>query len=229
MEAATNFVPKWPTKTASAQLANRGLVVIPLLGAFVNLKTLNLSGNAIVRITCGALPRGLHVLNLAKNRMSAIEGLRELSHLRVLDLSYNRISQIGRGVASSSSLKELYLAGNPAQRNVGDEQLQKYLRSILPSLVYFSKETITANCSHENASSSSAQSLTISRQLDLRLRSEQKPIQKEMLADASTANTSSFSSLQLDHSIQSTVSSPKQSKQDQRRSHGALHYDMAFA
>ncbi|KAK9225868.1 hypothetical protein WN943_010913 [Citrus x changshan-huyou] len=38
---------------------------------------LNQSGNAILRITAGALPRGLHILNLLKNNISAIEGLRE--------------------------------------------------------------------------------------------------------------------------------------------------------
>ena len=51
----------------------------------------------IVRITAGALPRGLHVLNLSKNKISTIEGLRELTRLRSLDLSYNKISRIGHG------------------------------------------------------------------------------------------------------------------------------------
>lgn len=50
-----------------------------------------------VRITAGALPRGLHVLNLSKNKISAIEGLRELTRLRILDLSYNKIARIGHG------------------------------------------------------------------------------------------------------------------------------------
>lgn len=54
-----------------------------------------------VRITAGALPRGLHVLNLSKNNISTIEGLRELTRLRVLDLSYNRILRIGHGRTNS--------------------------------------------------------------------------------------------------------------------------------
>lgn len=54
----------------------------------------------LVRITAGALPRGLHILNLSKNSISTIEGLRELTRLRVLDLSYNRIVRIGHGMAS---------------------------------------------------------------------------------------------------------------------------------
>lgn len=52
-----------------------------------------------VRITAGALPRGLHALNLSKNSISVIEGLRELTRLRVLDLSYNKILRLGHGMA----------------------------------------------------------------------------------------------------------------------------------
>lgn len=38
------------------------------------------------------------MLNLSKNKISVIEGLRELTRLRVLDLSCNRISRIGHGM-----------------------------------------------------------------------------------------------------------------------------------
>ncbi|XP_010323777.1 uncharacterized protein [Solanum lycopersicum] len=143
-----------------------------------------------VRITAGALPRGLHILNLSRNSISVIEGLRELTRLRVLDLSYNRLVKIGHGLASCSSLKELYLAGNkiseveglhrllklnvldlrfnkistakclgqlaanygslqaislegnPAQKNVGDEQLKKNLQGLLPNLIYFNRKPV---------------------------------------------------------------------------------------
>ncbi|KAF3524141.1 hypothetical protein F2Q69_00051828 [Brassica cretica] len=50
---------------------------------------------------------GLHALNLSKNKISVIEGLRELTCLRVLDLSYNRISRIGQG-KDCSHYTELY-------------------------------------------------------------------------------------------------------------------------
>lgn len=50
-----------------------------------------------VHITPGSLPKGLHTLNLSRNKITTIEGLRELTRLRVLDLSYNRISRIGQG------------------------------------------------------------------------------------------------------------------------------------
>ncbi|CAM8986838.1 unnamed protein product [Rhodiola kirilowii] len=98
MEAAKRYISALSPASTAAHLENHGLVVIPFLSAFVGLKVLNLSGNAIARITAGALPRGLHVLNLSKNHISTIEGLRELTRFRVLDLSYNRIFRIGHGM-----------------------------------------------------------------------------------------------------------------------------------
>ncbi|CAN6853297.1 unnamed protein product [Brassica oleracea] len=188
MESAKKYFSSLSSAATTAQLVSRGLVVIPLLSKFVGLRVLNLSGNAIVKITAGALPRGLHALNLSKNCISVIEGLRELTRLRVLDLRYNKILRLGHGLASCSSLKELYLAGNkiseieglhrllklavldlrfnkfsttkclgllaanysslqaislegnPAQKNVGDEQLRKYLLGLLPHLVYYNRQ-----------------------------------------------------------------------------------------
>ncbi|XP_022727301.1 uncharacterized protein LOC111283142 [Durio zibethinus] len=125
MEAAKRYISSLSASATTAQLANHDLRIIPFLSAFVSLKVLNLSGNAIARITAGALPRGLHFLNLSKNNISTIEGLRELTRLRVLDLSYNRIFRIGHGLASFSSLKELYLAGNKISEVEGLHRLLK--------------------------------------------------------------------------------------------------------
>jgi len=50
-----------------------------------------------VHISPGSLPKGLHSLDLSRNKIANIEGLRELTKLRVLNLSYNRISRIGHG------------------------------------------------------------------------------------------------------------------------------------
>lgn len=47
MEAAKRYVSSLSATTTAAQLANHGLVMIPFLSAFVSLKALNLSGNAI--------------------------------------------------------------------------------------------------------------------------------------------------------------------------------------
>ncbi|XP_071692704.1 uncharacterized protein [Rutidosis leptorrhynchoides] len=221
MDAAKRYISSLNASATSAQLANHGLVVIPFLSAFSSLKALNLSGNSIVRITAGALPRGLHILNLSKNSISTIEGLRELTRLRVLDLSYNRILRIGHGLASCSSLKELYLAGNkiseveglhrllklnvldlrfnklsttknlgqlaanynslqaislegnPAQKNIGDEQLKKFLLGLLPHLAYYNRQSIKTGAMKD--SSDRAARLGISaHQIDRGLRSESK-------------------------------------------------------
>ncbi|KAF7144981.1 hypothetical protein RHSIM_Rhsim04G0058800 [Rhododendron simsii] len=267
MEAAKKCISSFSAATTSAQLANHGLVVIPFLSAFVSLRALNLSGNAIVRITAGALPRGLHSLNLSKNSISTIEGLRELTRLRVLDLSYNRIVRIGhvcsyekptlgpkptqklfldvllapnifssihlQGLASCSSLKELYLAGNkiseveglhrllklnvldlrfnkistakclgqlaanynslqavslegnPAQKNVGDEQLKKYLMGVLPHLTYFNRQSVKAGTLKDVADRSTRLGITA----DRGLRSDHKNLRKATHGAASALKT----------------------------------------
>ncbi|XP_047318829.1 uncharacterized protein LOC124922146 [Impatiens glandulifera] len=199
MEAAKRYISSLRPNTSAAQLANLGLVMMPFLSAFCSLRAVNLSGNAIVRITAGSLPRGLHFLNLSKNNISGIEGLRELTRLRVLDLSYNRVFRIGHGLASCGSLKELYLAGNkiseieglhrllklnvldirfnkistakslgqlaanynslqaislegnPAQKNIGDEQLKKYLQGLLPHLAYYNRQSIKDRSSKDKS------------------------------------------------------------------------------
>ncbi|VFQ61764.1 unnamed protein product [Cuscuta campestris] len=125
METVQKYISSLSATATSLQLVNHGLVVIPFLGTFMSLKSLNLSGNAIVRITSGSVPRGLHVLNLSRNNISTVEGLRELTRLRVLDLSYNRILRIGHGLAYCSSLKELYLAGNKISEVEGLHRLLK--------------------------------------------------------------------------------------------------------
>ncbi|KAL5972941.1 hypothetical protein ACLOJK_039748 [Asimina triloba] len=221
VEVANNHGTSLSSAAASAQMANLGLVAIPFLSPFNSLRVLNLSGNSIVRITAGVLPRGLHMLNLSKNNISTIEGLRDLTRLRVLDLSYNRIFRIGHGLASCSSLKELYLAGNkigeveglhrllkmnvldlrfnkistakslgqlaanysslqiinlegnPAQRNIGDDQLKKYLLSLLPHLVYFNRQTIKSSSLKEIADHRPSRAMS-GYQLERGLRSEHK-------------------------------------------------------
>jgi len=47
MDAAKRYISSLGANATAAQLANHGLVVIPFLSAFVSLKVLNLSGNAI--------------------------------------------------------------------------------------------------------------------------------------------------------------------------------------
>lgn len=235
MIAAYNYISSLSPASSTAQMTNLGLVAIPVLGSFVNLKMLNLSGNFIVRITSGSLPKGLHMLNLSKNHISAIEGLKELTRLRILDLSYNKISRIGHGLASCSTLKELYLAGNkiseieglhrllkltildlhsnriatskglgqlaanyaslqavilegnPAQKNVGDEQLKKYLHYLLPRLAHYNRQPIRASGSKEVADRSSRS--FSSHQFDRAFRSKPKDL---LRGNRSAGNNSSY-------------------------------------
>ncbi|KAL3624713.1 hypothetical protein CASFOL_031381 [Castilleja foliolosa] len=169
--------------------------------------------------------RGLHILNLSKNSISTIEGLRDLTRLRVLDLSYNRILRIGHGLAACSSLKELYLAGNkiseveglhrllklnvldlrfnkisttkclgqlaanynclqalslegnPAQKNVGVEQLKKYVQSLLPHLIYYNRQPIKVGAMKDGAERSARLGIG-SHQVDRGLRAEVKNARK---------------------------------------------------
>ncbi|KAJ8749191.1 hypothetical protein K2173_018663 [Erythroxylum novogranatense] len=255
MEAAKRYISSLSPSATMAQLSNHGLAVIPFLGAFVSLKVLILSGNSIGRITTGALPRGLHVLNLSKNNISTIEGLRDLTRLRVLDLSYNRILRIGHGLASCSSLKELYLAGNkiseveglhrllkltvldlrfnkvstakclgqlaanynslqaislegnPAQKNVGDEQIKKYLQGLLPHLVYFNRQSIKPN-GFKDAADRSVRLAVSSHHFDRGLRSDNKAVKK-----ASHGHSSSrLSSLSTNGRKSQAIASPKRSR-----------------
>ncbi|XP_077251429.1 uncharacterized protein LOC143890606 [Tasmannia lanceolata] len=121
-----------------AHIAGMGLKAIPTISKFSSLRSVNLSGNFIVHITSGSLPKSLHILNLSRNKISTIEGLRELTRLRALDLSYNRISQIGRGLSNCTGIKELYLAGN----NISEvEGLHRLKLTILD--VSFNKITTT--------------------------------------------------------------------------------------
>ncbi|XP_052189673.1 uncharacterized protein LOC127799568 [Diospyros lotus] len=108
-----------------AQFAGIGLKVIPNLSGFTTLRSITLSGNSIFHVTPGHLPKGLHTLNMSRNRISTIEGFRELTRLRVLDLSYNRIARIGHGLSKCTLVKELYLAGNKISQVEGLHRLLK--------------------------------------------------------------------------------------------------------
>lgn len=239
MEAVKKYISSLSPTATAAQLVNHCLVVIPFLSAFSSLKALNLSGNAIVRITAGSLPRGLHILNLSKNNISTIEGLRDLTRLRVLDLSYNRILRIGHGLASCSSLKELYLAGNkiseveglhrllklnvldlrfnkisttkclgqlaanynslqaislegnPAQKNVGDEQVKKYLQGLLPHLTYFNRQPIKVGTGKDTADRSARLGIS-AHQIDRGLKTDLKAMRKGTHATANKVASSSI-------------------------------------
>ncbi|KAJ1298428.1 hypothetical protein BS78_01G452600 [Paspalum vaginatum] len=122
---ASGVVQTLNTFSSVAHISGMGLKAVPLIAAFSTLRTVNLSGNLIVQITAGSLPKGLHSLDLSRNKIAIIEGLRELTRLRVLNLSYNRISRIGHGLSSCTSIRELYLAGNKISDVEGLHRLLK--------------------------------------------------------------------------------------------------------
>ena len=81
-----------------------------------------------------------------------MEGLHRLLKLNTLDLRANKISTakgLGQLAANYGSLRAINLEGNPAQRNVGDEHLKKYLLSLLPNLVYYNKQAIKSSGTKE--------------------------------------------------------------------------------
>ncbi|CAN6843965.1 unnamed protein product [Brassica oleracea var. botrytis] len=104
---ANSLIQSLSKSSSMAHISSIGLKAVPSISHFTSLKSIDLSNNFIVQITPASLPKGLHALNLSKNKISVIEGLRELTCLRVLDLSYNRISRIGQG-KDCSHYTELY-------------------------------------------------------------------------------------------------------------------------
>ncbi|XP_042494186.1 uncharacterized protein LOC122073639 [Macadamia integrifolia] len=124
---ANSMIQSLNSSSTVAHIAGMGLKVIPSIARFSSLRSVNLSGNFIVQITPGSLPKGLHNLNLSRNKIVVIEGLRDLTRLRVLDLSYNRISRIGQGLSNCTLIKELYLAGNKISDVEGLHRLLKLM------------------------------------------------------------------------------------------------------
>uniref|UniRef100_A0A0A9FUI1 Uncharacterized protein n=1 Tax=Arundo donax TaxID=35708 RepID=A0A0A9FUI1_ARUDO len=94
---ANSIVQSLNAFSSVAHISGMGLKVVPMIAPFSSLRAVNLSSNFIVHISPGSLPKGLHSLDLSRNKIANIEGLRELTKLRVLNLSYNCISRIGHG------------------------------------------------------------------------------------------------------------------------------------
>lgn len=136
---ANSVVQSLNSSSTVAHISGMGLRALPTISLFWRLRSVNLSNNNIAHLTPGSLPKGLHLLDLSRNKISTIEGLRELTRLRVLNLSYNRISRIGHGLSNCPLLKELYLAGN----KIGEvEGLHRLLKLTLLDLS-FNKITTT--------------------------------------------------------------------------------------
>jgi hypothetical protein len=122
----------------------------------------------------------LKELYLAGNKISEVEGLHRLLKLTLLDLRFNKISTakcLGLLAANHSSLQAISLEGNPVQKNVGDEQLKKYLQGLLPHLLYFNRQSIKASTLKDSVDRSVRVGIN-AHQFDRGLRSESKAVRK---------------------------------------------------
>ncbi|WJX62901.1 hypothetical protein P8452_47847 [Trifolium repens] len=109
---ANSMVQSLNPASSIADISGFGIKAIPVVSHFSNLRSVNLSNNFIVCISPGCLPRSVQTLNLSRNKISTVDGLKELTRLRVLDLSYNCITKFGQGLSSCTLIRELYVAGN---------------------------------------------------------------------------------------------------------------------
>lgn len=117
---------------------------------------------------------------MAGNKISEVEGLHRLLKLTVLDLRFNKISTakcLGQLAANYNSLQAISLEGNPAQKNVGDDQLKKYLQGLLPHLAYVNRQPIKAS-SLKDAADRSVRLGSSSYQFDRGLRADHKTTRK---------------------------------------------------
>lgn len=136
-----------------------------------------------------------------------MEGLHRLLKLIVLDLRFNKISTakcLDQLAANYISLQAISLEGNPAQKNVGDEQLKKYLQGLLPQLVYYNRQAIKASSLKDVADRSVRLNMS-SHQLDRGLRLDYKGTRK-----GAQKSSSSFS--MHSRGSQASVASLKHSK-----------------
>ncbi|XP_027940863.1 uncharacterized protein LOC114194693 isoform X2 [Vigna unguiculata] len=122
---AISVVQSLNPASSIAHISGIGVKSIPAISHLSNLRSINLSNNFIAHISPGFLPKGIQTLNLSRNKINTLDGLRELTKLRVIDLSYNRISRIGQGLSSCTLVKELYLVGNKISDAEGLHRLLK--------------------------------------------------------------------------------------------------------
>ena len=152
----------------------------------------------------------LKELYLAGNKISEVEGLHRLLKLSVLDLRFNKIStakSLGQLASNYNSLQAISLEGNPAQKNVGDEQMKKYLQGLLPHLAYYNRQHIKTSSLKDGADRSVRLGMS-SLQFDRSLRSDHKTARKNSLASSSRKPSASTTVARRSQA----VVSPKRSK-----------------
>ncbi|KAE8659280.1 hypothetical protein F3Y22_tig00116964pilonHSYRG00529 [Hibiscus syriacus] len=186
---ANSVIQTLNSSSSVARISGIGLKAIPIIPGFSSLRLVNLSNNFITHITPGSLPKGIHTLNLSRNKISITEELRELTRLRVVDLSYNRISRVGHGLSNCTPIKELCLAGNKISdveglhrllkltSNISDDQLRKAVCSLLPKLTYLNKQPIKPQRARELLTDSVAKAALGSGSLSSRRKTSKRATQ----------------------------------------------------
>lgn len=152
----------------------------------------------------------LKELYLAGNKISEVEGLHRLLKLSILDLRFNKISTakcLGQLAANYNSLQAINLDGNPAQKNVGDEQMKKYLQGLLPHLVYYNRQPIKVSSSLKDGAERSVRLGMNSHQFDRSLRSDRKNTRKSSQGVVASRRSSATST-----HVRRNVDSPKVSR-----------------
>lgn len=130
---------------------------------------------------------------MAGNKIGEVEGLHRLLKLSILDLRFNKISTakcLGQLAANYNSLQAINLEGNPCQKNVGDEQLKKYLQGLLPHLVYYNRLPIKVSTLKDGADRSVRLGMN-SQQFDRSLRVDRKSTRKGSHGVAATRRPTS--------------------------------------
>lgn len=94
----------------------------------------------------------LRELYLGGNKISEVEGLHRLLKLHILDLSYNKLTSskaLNQLAANYLSLQVLNLLGNGVVKDLGEEQLRKFVLGIAPDVIYLNKQRLRSTHSRE--------------------------------------------------------------------------------
>ena len=123
-----NQLPSIPLAATNISLAFNRFTNIPgQLNQYNSLEHLNIPDNRIRDLTGIGNLKGLHYLNLSKNRIAEIpDDIEKLSNLVELDLSNNRIKKVNTGITKLKNLKILNLKGN----KIPFEELKRIIQAL---------------------------------------------------------------------------------------------------
>ncbi|KAG9132764.1 hypothetical protein Leryth_014038 [Lithospermum erythrorhizon] len=152
---ANSVIRSLNSSTTIAHMAGIGSKVITSISCYSSLRSVNLSGNFIVHITSGSLPKGLHVLDLSRNKIITIEGSESAFTLSTQSQLQPYFSDWTRNCTSLSNcilIKELYLAGNKISEVEGLHRLLKLtILDLSFNKIITTKHSVSTKQSHSRA------------------------------------------------------------------------------